>query len=133
MKSAGARVPMLEVRGFSKSYGRKKVIEDLSLEVMPGRIFGFVGPNGAGKSTLIRSIVGAQRFDGGQVLIDGMSVTEHPVRCKAVVAYVPDNPDVYDALALKTCVNGRKVYGGPARESVEKQISLIEEFVEARQ
>ncbi len=98
MKSAGARVPMLEVRGFSKSYGRKKVIEDLSLEVMPGRIFGFVGPNGAGKSTLIRSIVGAQRFDGGQVLIDGMSVTEHPVRCKAVVAYVPDNPDVYDYL-----------------------------------
>jgi len=98
MDDACANAPMLEVRGFSKSYGRKKVIDDLSLEVMSGRIFGFVGPNGAGKSTLIRSIVGAQRFDGGQILIDGMSVTEHPVRCKAVVAYVPDNPDVYDYL-----------------------------------
>lgn len=91
-------IPMLEVRGFSKSYGGRMTVHDLSLTVMPRRIYGFVGPNGAGKTTLIRSIVGAQDFDCGDIRIAGMSVRQHPVECKSITAYVPDNPDVYGFL-----------------------------------
>ncbi len=93
-----ARTPMLEVRGFSKSYGGRPAVRDVSLAVMPRRIFGFVGPNGAGKTTLIRAIVGAQDFDAGDIRIAGMSVRRRPVECKQLTAYVPDNPDVYGFL-----------------------------------
>lgn len=96
--SAERPVPMLEVRNFSKSYGGKLAARDVSLSVMPRRIYGFVGPNGAGKTTLIRSIVGAQNFDAGDILIAGLSVRSHPVECKSLTAYVPDNPDVYGFL-----------------------------------
>lgn len=96
--SAERPVPMLEVCDFSKSYGEKLAVRDVSLSVMPRRIYGFVGPNGAGKTTLIRSIVGAQSFDAGDIHIAGLSVRSHPVECKSLTAYVPDNPDVYGFL-----------------------------------
>lgn len=96
--SAERPVPMLEVCDFSKSYGEKLAVRDVSLSVMPRRIYGFVGPNGAGKTTLIRSIVGAQSFDAGDIRIAGLSVRSHPVECKSLTAYVPDNPDVYGFL-----------------------------------
>lgn len=89
---------ILEVERFSKSYGSKRVAEDISLTVRPRSIHGFIGANGAGKTTLIRSIVGAQTFDGGDIRICGMSVRTHPVECKSLTAYVPDNPEAYGFL-----------------------------------
>ena len=89
---------VLVVVGFCKSYGNKQVVENVSLSVASGTIFGFVGPNGAGKTTLIRSIVGALAFDGGDIRICGQSVRTDPVACKRETAYVPDNPDVYGFL-----------------------------------
>ena len=94
----GNPTPVLVVDRFSKSYGGKKVVEDVSLSVGTGGIFGFVGPNGAGKTTLIRSIVGALAFDGGDIRICGQSIRTDPVACKRQTAYVPDNPDVYGFL-----------------------------------
>lgn len=97
-KAATVSAPVLVVDGFSKSYGGKQVVENVSLSVASGTIFGFVGPNGAGKTTLIRSIVGALAFDGGDIRVCGQSVRTDPVACKMETAYVPDNPDVYGFL-----------------------------------
>lgn len=91
-------VPVLEIRNYSKAYGSKRVVNDVSLTVRAGQIFGFVGHNGAGKTTLIRSIVGASSYTSGDIRICGLSTRERPVDCKAVTAYVPDNPDIYDFL-----------------------------------
>ena len=96
--AATAAAPVLVVDRFAKTYGKKKVVEDISLSVKSGIIFGFVGPNGAGKTTLIRSIVGALAFDGGDIRICGQSVRTDPVACKRETAYVPDNPDIYGFL-----------------------------------
>lgn len=92
------RVPVLAVSHFTKMFGEKRAVDDVSLEVMPGDIYGFVGHNGAGKTTLIRSIVGVAGFDGGTINIEGMSVVDQPIAVKRITAYVPDNPDVYDFL-----------------------------------
>ena len=88
--------PVLSVKHYRKSYGDRVVVPDLSLEVMAGDIFGYVGHNGAGKTTLIRSIVGAQPIDGGTVAVCGHNVASEPVECKRRIAYVPDNPDIYE-------------------------------------
>jgi ABC-2 type transport system ATP-binding protein len=90
---------MLEIKNYSKSYkGGKKAVIDLSLTVSGGDIFAFVGHNGAGKTTTIRSIAGVLDFEGGDILIDGISVKQDPVACKQRLAYIPDNPDLYDYL-----------------------------------
>ena len=91
--------PMLEIRHYSKSYGGgKKAVDDISLTVMPGDIYGFIGHNGAGKSTTIRAVVGVLDFTEGDIFIDGHSVKDEPLACKRVTAYIPDNPDLYDNL-----------------------------------
>lgn len=88
---------ILEIKNFTKKYSQeKKAVDDLSLAVMPGEIYGFIGHNGAGKTTTIRSVVGVMDFDNGEVLIDGHSVKKEPVTCKSITAYIPDNPDLYD-------------------------------------
>lgn len=92
------QTPMLSIEHFTKNYGPKRAVDDVSITVMPGDIYGFIGHNGAGKTTLIRSVVGVADFDGGSIRINGVSVTEDPLTCKAMTAYVPDNPDVYDFL-----------------------------------
>jgi ABC-2 type transport system ATP-binding protein len=90
---------MLEIKNYSKSYkGGKKAVIDLSLTVSGGDIFAFVGHNGAGKTTTIRSIAGVLDFEGGDILIDNISVKQDPVACKQRLAYIPDNPDLYDYL-----------------------------------
>lgn len=90
---------ILEVKHFSKTYGTtKKAVDDVSLSVMGGDIFGFIGHNGAGKSTTIRAIVGVLDFDEGEIRIDGHSVKDEPLACKRVSAYIPDNPDLYESL-----------------------------------
>ena len=90
---------MLEIRDFSKTYkGGKRAVDHLSLRVEPGSIVGFIGPNGAGKTTTIRAVVGVLDFDEGDILIGGHSVRREPIECKKLLAYVPDNPDLYDYL-----------------------------------
>ena len=89
---------VLEVRHFRKSYRDKVAVRDLSLSVAPGEICGFIGYNGAGKTTLIRSVVGAQPPTSGTVSVCGIDVWREPVAAKRRMAYVPDNPDVYDFL-----------------------------------
>ncbi|WP_080799978.1 ABC transporter ATP-binding protein [Arabiibacter massiliensis] len=90
--------PVLSVNQVVKTFGDKRAVDGVSLEVMPGDIFGFVGHNGAGKTTLIRAIVGVGGFDEGDIRIAGRSVRTDALACKRVTAYVPDNPDVYEFL-----------------------------------
>lgn len=91
---------MLEIKNFSKSYkSNKKAVDNLSLQVKSGDIFGFIGHNGAGKTTTIRSIVGILDFDEGEILIDDISIKKNPVACKQRMAYIPDNPDLYEHLS----------------------------------
>ena len=96
--ATGTGVPVLQVEHFTKRYGSRVAVDDVSLAVRAGSVFGFIGPNGAGKTTLIRSIVGASTMTAGDIRVCGMSVREQPVACKRLVAYVPDNPDVYGFL-----------------------------------
>ena len=87
---------MLKIEHLTKTYGEKKAVEDLSLHIHPGEIYGFIGHNGAGKSTTIKAAVGILPFDSGEIYIGGTSVREDPVACKAKLAYIPDNPDLYE-------------------------------------
>ena len=90
---------ILEIRHLGKSYGNgKKAVDDLSLDVYAGDIYGFIGQNGAGKTTTLRSVTGILEFEEGEIFIDGKSVKKQPVACKAVTAYIPDNPDLYEFL-----------------------------------
>lgn len=89
---------MIEIKNYSKSYSGNKVVDDISFKVNDGEIFGFIGHNGAGKTTTIKSIVGILDFEEGDILINGISIKQNPIECKRQIAYVPDNPDIYDNL-----------------------------------
>ena len=91
--------PILDIRGFSKSYdGKVMAVENLSLTIEPGDIYGFIGKNGAGKTTTLRAAAGILRFDTGDMLVDGTSIKADPLACKRKIAYIPDNPDLYEFL-----------------------------------
>ena len=87
---------MLKIEHLTKVYGDKKAVDDLSLHIQPGEIYGFIGHNGAGKTTTLKSVVGILQFDEGEITIDGISIREQPLVCKKKFAYIPDNPDLYD-------------------------------------
>ena len=87
---------MLQIQNLTKRFGDKVAVDDLTLHIAPGEIYGFIGHNGAGKTTTLRSIAGIQQFDAGEIRIGGVSVTEDPMTCKPIMAYIPDNPDLYD-------------------------------------
>ena len=87
---------MLRIEHLTKIYGEKKAVDDLSLHILPGEIYGFIGHNGAGKTTTLKSVVGILQFDAGEITIDGISIKENPLECKRRFAYIPDNPDLYD-------------------------------------
>lgn len=90
---------MLSISNFSKSYkGGKRAVDRLSLDINSGDIFGFIGHNGAGKTTTIKAMAGVLDFEEGDILIDGISIKKDPVKCKKIIAYIPDNPDLYDHL-----------------------------------
>ena len=89
---------MLEIEHFTKTYGSKVAVDDLSLHIGPGEICGFIGHNGAGKTTTLKACCGILPFDQGRIRICGRSITEDPLFCKQNLAYVPDNPDLYDFL-----------------------------------
>ena len=90
---------MLYINNLSKSYGNKKAVDGLTLHIAPGEIYGFIGHNGAGKTTTLKACAGILPFDEGEILIGGMSVTERPLDCKRILAYLPDNPDLYNYLS----------------------------------
>ena len=87
---------MLYIEHLTKTYGDAKAVDDLSLHIAPGEIYGFIGHNGAGKTTTLKSIAGILQFDAGEITIDGLSVKEQPIECKKRIAYIPDNPDLYE-------------------------------------
>lgn len=87
---------MLKIKNLTKTYGEVKAVDDLSLHIAAGEIYGFIGHNGAGKTTTIKSCCGILSFDSGDIYVDGMSIKENPLGCKAVLAYIPDNPDIYE-------------------------------------
>ena len=89
---------MLKIENLTKLYGEKKAVDALSLHIKPGELFAFIGHNGAGKTTTLKAAAGILPFDGGDILIDGISIKEDPLSCKAKMAYLPDNPDLYDFL-----------------------------------
>ena len=90
---------MLKIEHLTKTYGEKKAVDDLSLHIRPGEIFGFIGHNGAGKSTTLKSVAGILRFDSGTITINGDSIVDEPIKCKRDLAYIPDNPDLYDFMS----------------------------------
>ena len=90
---------MLQIRNLTKRFGEKVAVNDLSLHILPGEIYGFIGHNGAGKTTTLRSIAGIQQFDNGEILINGTSIRKDPLTCKKEMAYIPDNPDLYEFMS----------------------------------
>ena len=90
---------MLRIAHLTKTYGGKVAVEDLSLHIAPGEIYGFIGHNGAGKTTTLRSAVGIQQFDKGEIYICGTSIRTDPLACKRNLAYIPDNPDLYEFMS----------------------------------
>ncbi len=90
---------MLKIERLTKSYGNKKGVDDLSLSIQKGEIYGFIGHNGAGKTTTIKSCCGILAFEQGEIYIDGISLKENPIECKKKIAYIPDNPDLYDFMS----------------------------------
>lgn len=90
---------MLQIRNLTKTYGTKKAVDDISLTIQPGEIYGFIGHNGAGKTTTIKASCGILQFDTGEIYVDGISIKENPLECKKKIAYIPDNPDLYEFLS----------------------------------
>ena len=90
---------MLRINNLTKIYGEKKAVDNLSLHIQKGEIYGFIGHNGAGKTTTIKSCCGILKFDEGEIFVDGASIKDHPLECKQTIAYIPDNPDLYEFLS----------------------------------
>lgn len=89
---------MLRISHLTKTYGSKTAVSDLTLHIAPGEIYGFIGHNGAGKTTTLKACCGILPFDQGEILVDGISVKADPLACKKRIAYIPDNPDLYEFL-----------------------------------
>ena len=87
---------MLKIEHLTKSYGDVKAVDDLSLHIKPGEIYGFIGHNGAGKTTTLKAVAGVHGFDSGEIFVDGISIKDKPIEAKRKMAYIPDNPDLYD-------------------------------------
>lgn len=90
---------MLNIKNLTKTYGEKKAVDDLSLHIAPGEIYGFIGHNGAGKTTTLKSCAGILPFDAGKIFVDGLDISARPIDCKRCIAYIPDNPDLYEFMS----------------------------------
>ena len=112
---------MLYIQHLTKCYGEKKAVDDLSLHIAAGEIYGFIGHNGAGKTTTLKSVVGILQFDEGEITIDGHSVKADPLACKRELAYIPDNPDLYDFMTgIKYLNFVADIFGVGAAERQER-------------
>ena len=122
---------MIEIKNVSKSYNLdKKALNNISFNVSDGEIFAFIGHNGAGKTTTIKSLVGIQDFDEGDILVNGKSIVKEPILCKMQMAYVPDNPDLYENMTAIDYINFIcDMYDTPSdvrKENIEKYSKLFE-------
>lgn len=121
---------MLKIEGLTKTYGNKKAVDALTLTINKGEIYGFIGHNGAGKTTTLKSCAGILRFDAGDIYIDGISIKDDPIAAKRLIAYIPDNPDLYEFLSGVKYLNFiADVYGvGKAQreERIHKYAELFE-------
>ena len=120
---------MLRIEHLTKTYGEKKAVDDLSLHIKPGEIYGFIGHNGAGKTTTIKACCGILKFDSGEIYIDGKSIKTQALECKREMAYIPDNPDLYDFLSGIRYLNFiADVYGVSAGARDERIHRYADEF-----
>lgn len=122
---------MIEIKNVSKTYnGTKKALNDVNLTISSGEIFAFIGHNGAGKTTMIKSIVGILEFEEGDILIDGKSIKEDPIGCKLEMAYVPDNPDLYENMRAIDFINFicdmYDIDAGERKKNIEKYAKMFE-------
>ena len=120
---------MIQINHLTKQYGDKKAVDDLSLHICPGEIYGFIGHNGAGKTTTLKSCAGILRFDAGDILIDGVSIKTDPLTCKGKIAYIPDNPDLYDFMTGIQFLNFiADIFGVTSRDRQERIGALADSF-----
>ena len=121
---------MLYIQHLTKRYGEKKAVDDLSLHIAPGEIYGFIGHNGAGKTTTLKAVVGILPFEEGEITINGVSVKTDPLTCKRQLAYIPDNPDLYDYMTGSKYLNFiADIFGVGAekrQERIRKYADLFE-------
>lgn len=118
---------MLKIEHLTKIYGDKKAVDDLNIHINPGEIYGFIGHNGAGKTTTLKSVVGILKFDEGEIYVDGVSIKNDPVAVKKKIAYIPDNPDLYDFMTgIKYLNFVADIYG----VSAEERTNLIEKYAD---
>ena len=121
---------MLNIRHLTKTYGEKKAVDDLSLHIAAGEIDGFIGHNGAGKTTTLKSVAGILQFDSGEITIGGVSVKADPLACKRQIAYIPDNPDLYEFMTGVQYLNFiADIFGvgkSERAERIEKYAGLFE-------
>ncbi len=120
---------MLQIEHLTKIYGDKKAVDDLTLHIYPGEIYGFIGHNGAGKTTTLKAVCGILQPNAGRITVGGISVREEPIAAKRIMAYIPDNPDLYDFLSgIKYLHFIADVYGVPADVRAERIRRYAEGF-----
>ncbi len=120
---------MLKIEHLTKTYGGKAAVKDLSLHIRPGEICGFIGHNGAGKTTTIKCCCGIQQFDAGEVWVDGIPVTKDPLECKRRLAYLPDNPDLYEYMSGIQYLNFiADIFGVGARQRAQRIQTYADRF-----
>lgn len=121
---------MLRIENLTKTYGEKRAVDNLSLHIAPGEIYGFIGHNGAGKTTTLKAVVGILQFDKGEVFIKGESIRKNPLACKQKIAYIPDNPDLYKFMTGIKFLNFiADIFGVPEekrQERIRKYADLFE-------
>ena len=121
---------MLRIENLTKTYGEKRAVDNLSLHIAPGEIYGFIGHNGAGKTTTLKEVVGILQFDKGEVFIKGESIRKNPLACKQKIAYIPDNPDLYEFMTGIKFLNFiADIFGVPEekrQERIRKYADLFE-------
>ena len=119
---------MLKIEHLTKTYGDKKAVDDLTLHIQPGEVYGFIGHNGAGKTTTLKAVVGILPFDAGEIYIDGIRLKDDPIACKQKIAYIPDNPDLYDYMTGIQYINFvADIFG----ISAEDRSARLKEYSEA--
>lgn len=121
---------MLRIENLTKTYGEKRAVDNFSLHIAPGEIYGFIGHNGAGKTTTLKAVVGILQFDKGEVFIKGESIRKNPLACKQKIAYIPDNPDLYEFMTGIKFLNFiADIFGVPEekrQERIRKYADLFE-------
>lgn len=114
---------MLKIENLTKVYGDKKAVDDLSLHILPGEIYGFIGHNGAGKTTTLKAVAGILEYEGGRIYIDGKNIKDDPIGCKKEMAYIPDNPDLYEFMSGIDYLNFVADIFGVSTEDRQKRIT----------